>query len=93
MSYVRRVYYTLIEIYEQTSVVVNHEVISLVPTPITPPPAVNPSRQREQIDRPSIQQSEDKAATRLVAPHFRPVDLIPAQLSRSTDWYREYRWR
>jgi hypothetical protein len=42
MSYVRRFQYTLIEIYEQRSTAITHEVISPVPAPITAPPAVNP---------------------------------------------------
>ena len=51
------------------------------------------SATRKPVDWPSIQQSEDKDASRSEASHFRPVDLIPAQLSRSNDWYRAYGWR
>jgi hypothetical protein len=51
------------------------------------------SNTREPIDWPSIQQSEEKATSRLADSRSRPVDLIPAQLSRSNDWYREYGWR
>jgi hypothetical protein len=44
MRYTSRVYYTLIAVFDQRGLVVTHEVISLVPTPITPAQAVDPPR-------------------------------------------------
>jgi hypothetical protein len=44
-------------------------------------------------ERQPTQPSVEKDTTKSTIRHFQPVDLMPALLLRSQDWYRAYGWR